>query len=351
MPNMRDVANMANVSVSTVSVVLSGKKYVSYKLAMRVRSAARELGYGCDQEADSMEENAEAIKDVGLILPGIYSSYFQPLLNGIEDVAAEEGYNVILCDSDRKWEKEHMLLERLVKRGVPNLILDSVCSSKNEDAYYKDVLLPLVRDRGIKLWMLSRQSMHDEIGSVSIDHFETAYRATEYLVKMGHRHIAHISGDPKFAHSTHRIQGYRMALLDYGIPLDERLILEGDFSPISGYATMNDLLNKGIRVSAVFSANDQMAIGAMKAIMKHGLRIPEDIAVVGFDNLNVSSLVTPGLTTIQYPIYQMGYCAMRSIVDARMNRPVEMKRCLEAKLIIRRSSDPNQIDDWELNKW
>lgn len=349
MANMRDVANAANVSLSTVSAVLSGKKYVSPRLSARVKGAIQLLGY--DQCAGAAQPQSEGLNDVGLILPGIYSSYFQPLLSGIEDVAAAESYNVILCDSDRKWEKENLLLKRLVDRGVKNLILDSVCSAKNEASYYEDVLLPLVRERDIVLWMLSRESRYDEIGSVSIDHRETARQVTQYLIGMGHRHIAHISGSPKFAHSAYRVQGYREALMENGIPFDERLVLEGDFTPISGYATMSDLLSKGIHVSAVFSANDQMAIGAMKAILRNGLRIPEDIAVVGFDNLNVASLVTPGLTTVQYPIYQTGYCAMRAIVDMRHGKSVDMRRKLNTRLIVRRSSDPTQIDDWELNKW
>lgn len=348
---MRDVANIANVSLSTVSAVLSGKKYVSPSLQARVQNAVEQLGYDAKGISRREDMPGEMEREVGLILPGIYSSYFQPLLSGIEDVAGREDYNVILCDSDRKWDRECKHLERLVKRGIRNLIIDSVCINADEARYYEEMLLPLVRERGIVITMLSRESRYDEIFSVSIDHYGTAYQAAEYLIRKGHRRIAHICGDPRFSHSAQRIQGYRMALLDNNIPYDERLLLEGDFSPISGYATMNDLLGKGIEVSAVFSANDQMAIGAMKAIKKNGLRIPEDIAVVGFDNLNVSSLVTPGLTTIQYPIYQMGYCSMRNIADVRMGKPVAKKTHLQTKLIIRRSSDPTQMDDWELSKW
>lgn len=351
MPNMRDVANTANVSVSTVSAVLSGKKYVSPKLVTRVKNAIAQTGYVAGDSNEGEFNSDSRSKEVGLILPGIYSSYFQPLLSGIEDMANEAGYNMILCDSKRKWEKERQLLEQLVRRGVQNFILDSVCSIENEEEYYQKVLLPLVREQGKIIYMLSREARYDDLGSVSIDHYKTAYEATAYLIRTGHRQIAHVCGDPTFPHSAQRIQGYRMALLDHGIAYDERLLLEGDFSPISGYAAMNDLLGKGIAVSAVFCANDQMAIGAMKAIQKNGFRIPEDIAVVGFDNLNVSSLVTPGLTTIHYPIYQMGYCAMHNIVDARQGKPVEKKTTLGTKLIIRRSSDPNQVDDWELNKW
>lgn len=345
---MRDVANIANVSVSTVSAVLSGKKYVSPLLRMRVENAIRQADYNIEKYETIF---SEAKKEVGLILPGLYSSYFQPLLNGIEDVACKEGYNVILCDSDRKWEKERLLLDRLVRRGVKNLILDSVCNIENETDYYENTLIPLARENGMVIYILSRESHYPEIGSFSIDHYQTAYEATQYLILSGRKRIVHICGDPHFPHSALRIQGYRMALLDHSIKYDENLLLEGDFTPITGFAMMNELLAKGIEVDAVFSANDQMAIGAMKAILKSGIRIPEDIAVVGFDDLNVSSLVSPGLTTVHYPIYQMGYGAMRNIVDTCQGKEVKNHVHLNARLVVRRSSDPTQVDDWSLNKW
>lgn len=348
MVSMRDIANIANVSVSTVSAVVNRNKYVSPALQMHVESVIRETGY---QMSSRMTAKSILQNEVGLILPGIYSSYFQPLLSGIEDVAGREGYNVILCDSDRRWEKERMLLDRLIARGVRNLILDSVCSCNNEVSYFNEILLPLTRTKDVMIYMLSRQSPYEEIGSFSIDHYKMAYQATEYLVRIGHTKIAHISGDPTFPHSALRIQGYRKALEESGIKFDEQLLLEGDFSPISGYATMNELLRKGIPVDAVFSANDQMAIGAMKAILHNGLRVPEDMAVVGFDDLSVSSIVSPSLTTVHYPIYQMGYGAMRNIVDARAGRDVTKQVHLDAKLVVRKSTDASYADDWELSRW
>ena len=347
--NMRDIANVANVSVSTVSAVFTGKKYVSPLLKMRIEKAASQLGY--DRHKVRSGAVSEPEKEVGLILPGIYSSYFQPLLSGVEDVAGKEDYNVILCDSNRSWEKECAALDRLVKRGVRNIILDTVCSITDEKAYYEEVLLPLVRQRDIRLCLLSRESKYDEIWSFSIDHYSASYVATDYLIKQGRRRIVHISGDPAFPHAALRIQAYRMALLDSGLPFDDRYLLKGDFTPLSGYAAMQEFLGKGIETDAVFSANDQMAIGAMKAIGIAGLSIPEEIAVVGFDDLSVSSLVSPGLTTVHYPIYQIGYGAMRSIVDSREGKEVVTRVRMNARLIIRQSSDAAKQDDWQLNRW
>lgn len=253
--------------------MLSGKKYVSPLLKKRLENALVQSGYIQVKQQLAVEDLQ---KEVGLILPGIYSSYFQPLLSGIEDVACKEGYNVILCDSDRKWSLERNLLARLMDRGVQNIILDSVCRSEEEE-YYEKELLPLVRKRGVLIYMLSRPSRSPEIGSFSIDHYKTAYEAVSYLIERGHRKIVHICGDPTFPHSALRIQGYRMALLDHGIGFDERLLLEGNFTPLSGFATMSELMEKGINVDAVFSANDQMAIGAMKAI--YAFAGPDNIAM------------------------------------------------------------------------
>ena len=348
MANLREVANIANVSVSTVHAVLSGKKYVSPLLKKRVENALAQSGYIQNRKRVTV---GDLQKEVGLILPGVYSSYFQPLLSGIEDVAFKEGYSVILCDSDRKWELERVLLSRLMDRGVQNIVLDSVCGIEDERSYYESELVPLASKRGVLIYMLSRPSQSPEIGSFSIDHYKMAYDAVTYLIERGHRKIAHICGDLTFPHSAMRIQGYRMALLDHGIGFDERLLLEGDFTPMSGFATMSELIDKGIGVDAVFSANDQMAIGAMKAIMDAGLHIPEDVAVVGFDDLAISSIVTPSLTTIHYPIYQMGYGVMRNIVEERMGHTVERQMQLPAKLVVRQSTDVTKKSDWSLSRW
>lgn len=347
MASMRDIANAANVSVSTVSSVMTGRKYVSPLLQARVERAAKQLGY----DYAGAGFTGAPLMEVGLILPGIYSSYFQPLLSGFADAARNADCEIFLCDSDRRWDEEQRCLDRLIRRGVKNIIIDSVCDGEREEAYYKEKLLPLARERDVLICLLSRESRFDEISSYCIDHFGAAYAATEHLLQKGRRHIVHICGDPTFSHSAQRIQGYRMALLDNNIAFDERYLLEGQFTPISGFAAMQDFLNKEIVVDAVFSANDQMAVGAMKAIQNKGIRIPEDIAVVGFDDLNVSSLVSPSLTTVHYPIYQMGYSAMTELIDIRGGRATPRHTHMNAKLIVRRSSDASQVDDWELNKW
>lgn len=345
--SIRKVAALANVSISTVSAMLNGTKYVSPRLQARIHSAMEQLDY----EPKGRGQGRAAEKCViGVVLPGIYSSFFSPLLNGMTDAGTEFDYGIQLNDSGRNWAQEREQTRALIAQGIDHIILDSVCPTEHEEAYFGELKQSLMRTGGI-LVALNRELKDDFFRSISVDNYMAAYEATEHLIGLGHRRIAHICGSLVFPHSGIRAKGYRDALLDGGISVDERLIVQGDFSPISGYAAMDEFFNKGLSASALFCANDQMAVGAIKAMRKHGLRVPEDVAVVGFDNLFVSSLIEPNLTTVQYPIYQMGYLAVRLMSDQGSVKTSTSKIKLKARLIVRRSSQPDQIDDWDLQKW
>jgi len=347
MTNIRDVAAAAHVSVSTVSAVLSGEKYVSPRLEARVRNAIEQLDYAPKRRG---RQRPAENREVGVILPGIYSSFFPPLLNGIAEASTEFGFSIQLSDSGRSWEHERELVRELIRKGLRNIILDSVCAIKNEDEYFGEIREALEHKNGCVV-VLSRELKSDFFSQIYVDNYSASYEAAEHLISLGHRRIVHICGSEVFPHSAVRTKGYRMALLDHGIPIDEHLILKGDFSPLSGYAAMDEFFAKGLKATAVFSANDQMAVGAIKAIRMQGLSVPEDVAVAGFDNLFVSSLIEPNLTTVQYPIYQMGYLAVRILSDRRQGLKPPLKTRLNARLIVRRSTDPAQFDDWNLQKW
>lgn len=349
MASMRKIAEVAGVSVSTVSAVFSGAKFVSPALARRVTTAAGQLGY--NPQGRKRGAPVRQTREVAVILPGIYSAFFPPLLSGIEDAASEFGYSVILCDSERSLKKESELLDEFARRGVKNIILDSICDVKHEQEYFDRLKKQFVQSRGMNLVVLEREMKDDAFHSIYVDNYRASYEMTCHLIERGHTKIAHIGGHKLFPHAHVRAEAFRAALLDHDVPFDEHLMLQGDFSPLSGYAAVNEMNGKGLRATAIFCANDQMAIGAMKAIHETGLCVPDDIAVAGFDNLTVASLVSPGLTTVQYPIYQMGFRAMRIIVDRMQGLEREKRNQLDARLIIRRSTDPTQTDDWNLQRW
>ncbi len=348
MANMRDVAGAAKVSVSTVSSVLSGRKKVSPGLRQRVLDAVARSGYTLP--ACPLPRTA-APEEVCVILPGVHSSFFSPLLTGILDAASESGCSVQLFDSKRAWERESEILEKAAESGAKEVILDSVCREEREEEYFSSIQRRMLRIRGMRLVVLEREVSLEGIYSIYVDNLQAACQATAHLISLGHRRIAHIMGPEMFPHSHIRAEGYRQALRDGGIGVDAHLIVRGDYTPSSGYAAMSELFHKGIGCTAVFSANDQMAVGAIKAIHQQGFSVPEDIAVVGFDNLSVASLITPGLSTVQYPIYQMGYAALRILKDAADGADCPARTRLATRLVIRRSSDIRQTQDWNLHQW
>lgn len=158
-------------------------------------------------------------------------------------------------------------------------------------------------------------------------------------------------GNEKLLHSQERFEGYRKALEDYGISFDPELVYKGDFSPYSGYIALKELLLLGGNFTALFSANDQMAIGAMKALKNSGRQIPKDVAIVGFDDLSVSSLIEPALTTLHVPTYQMGRVAAKIILDTAKGKYAPQNNELETTLVVRRSSDETATNEWELFGW
>ncbi len=348
MANMRDVASMAQVSVSTVSAYLNGKKFVSPELAQRISCAIEQTGYSAGGRTKQYPGD---LCEVAVILPGIYSSFFAPLLTGMTDAASEFDISIRLFDSNHIWKRENAFIDRLEKSGVRNLILDSVCNMKHEQEYFTEIRRKLIEKNAFKVVVLEREVKNDEFISIFLNNHEAAYQATEHLISMGHKRIVHIKGSKFFPHSIIRADGYRDALRDHGIAVDERLVLQGDYSPISGFSAMSEFFAKGLDCTAIFSANDQMAVGAIKAIRQQGLSVPEDVAIVGFDNLTVSSLISPGLSTVKYPIYQMGYLAVQAIANTRRNMEFPLRNQLSAQLIVRRSSDISQQDDWNLQKW
>lgn len=347
MANIRDVAKAASVSISTVSSVLNGNKYVSDDLVQRVLHAVDEVGYRPGEK----ESRTQPRKSVAVILPGTYSSFFSPLISGIEDIASDHNYDVILYDSQRNFQRERELMGMLARRNVRNIIVDSVCCQKNESIYIEELKEKMIRRNGANIVMVEREVHDESVHSIFVDNYEASYLITRHLIDMGRRHIAHISGAEQFPHAEIRAQGYRKAMEDAGLEPDKRWLMMGDFTPLSGFGLVQELLGKGIDIDAIYASNDQMAIGAIKAIRKFGLKVPQDIAVAGFDNLKFSSLITPGITTIQYPVYQMGFQAMQMIALLEAGQSVAQKVKLNTRLIVRQSTDAAVLEDWDLQEW
>ncbi len=350
MANIKDVAKLANVSISTVSSVINNNKSVSDELKKRVEDAIKKLDYQTSPVARSLKNRKSG--SIGVILPNIASIFFPQLLNGIENTAYKHGYSIIYFNSHQNISKEKKYMEMLAQYFVEGIIVDSSADIKNGSGYIRFLTDKIIQKHNIPVVSLERNLHTGSIGSVTVDNEHGGYLVTRHLADLGHRSIAHITGHTGYPMSLDRISGYRKALQEYGLDYNEGLIKNGDFSPLSGYNAMKELLNQGVQFTGVFAGNDQEAIGAMKAIKEAGLKIPQDIAVAGFDDISVATLIEPALTSISFSKYDMGAVAAESLIQSMRNPGLTPEHhILDIGLNIRCSSDLNSNSSWNLNGW
>lgn len=350
--SIKDVAQLAGVSISTVSNVMTGKKPVSRELADRVKNATETLAYMANPMASGLKSSKS--NTIGVIITTFQSLFFGQVLKGIQDTAFKKGFMVNVFDSNNNLINEKRYVNQLVSSLADGILLLSMANYNNHEdiAYLKSIGKLSVNSKQIPVVALERTLGPADTDSVICDNHTAAVLVTKHLIDAGHRKIAHITGQMNMEMSQLRMQGYRDALLDAGIKPLNKLVVTGDFTPYSGYFCMHELLKK-TNCTAVFAANDQMAIGAMKAIKEKGLKIPEDIAVAGFDNIFPATLVNPSLTTISVPAYQMGKIAADKLmerIDGKANGPGE-KLTLKTQLIVRQSTDIRREQAWDLSNW
>ena len=342
MPGMRDVAKAAGVSLSTVSAVLSDSgKYVSEEIRSRVLETAGELGYQLPERQKKRD------KIIAVVLPNIASTFFSNLLNGIEDTVAEEGYVLVVGNSDFDFNKEKRFIKTIRKQALCGILIDTVCPATEEKEYFSFIKQTFL-ERKIPAVTLERKLEETGFGSVYVNHEKNAYMATRELLENGHRRVAHISGKMSNPLTICRLQGYKRALAEFGVPYSVDLIAEGDFTPNSGYMMAKELMIRNRGLTAIFAANDQMAVGAIKAVRSEGRTIPDEFAVTGIDNLSVSSMIEPSLTTVNVPTYQMGRMAVKMLADPDIK---EKSAELPCNLIVRRSTNKLAASEWELFGW
>lgn len=346
MAGMRAVAQKAGVSLSTVSAVLgsSSDKYVSEEIRSRVLEAAEELGYAPPVKAEART------KTIAVILPIITSPFFSNVLSGVEGFVFKEKKMMLYYNTNYEFDREQECLHMLKRQRPQGIILSSVCPREKEEAYHRWIKKTFI-DKGIFVVIIEKKVETEGFYSVYVDHFQAEKQAVAHLISLGHRKIAYLYGNRKVSLSRERFEGYRSALSEAGISFNPGLVRFGDFTPASGYMAMRELLDFGEEFTAVASANDQMAIGAIKAVKQTGKSVPEDIAFIGFDNLSVSTLIDPALSTIHVPTYQMGRLAAQIIGDLMQGIPCTAGNILESSLIVRKSSDISASNEWEMFGW
>ncbi len=326
MATMEDVAKMAGVSVSTVSHVINGTRFVRKETKERVLEAMRVLDYYPNYAARSLRSQKSRL--IGVLMPDITNSFYMRVVSGIEKVMRANGYSLMVCNSDDNLQLEQEHLKILKAQSIEGLIMratpDDHSFLREFEEHYPIVFVdckPFGYPHGDR---------------VVVDNERVSYEAVSFLIQKGHRRIGMIKGIAGLTTSEERLAGYERALSEYGIPIDEELIKVSNSRIESGHELMLELLEQGM--TAVFAGNNVLTMGAMKAIKEKGLRIPEDVAIIGFDDEEWCVITDPPLTVVYQPAPRIGEMAAELLL-ARINDKQRdfQEVCLDCKLVIRQS--------------
>jgi len=329
MPTIKEVAAHAGVSSATVSHVLNNTRYVSEPVRELVHNAMLELGYRPNALARSLRSGKT--HTLGLILPDSANPFFAEIGRAIETAAFGYGFSVILCNTENDIEKERMYTEVLENKQVDGIIF--VASGDHRESLLQ------IMNNGLPIVVVDRELGQLEVDTVTTDNYSGGMVATQHLLALGHREIACITGPSNINPSAERVTGYRSALLQADISIDETLIMRGNFNPESGYECAMGLFQRNPRPTAIFSCNDMMSIGVIRAASQLGLRIPQDVSIVSFDNIDLASYTTPPLTTVEQPKREIGAMAIGMILERMKNPELQVRRnVIPTRLIIRGST-------------
>lgn len=326
MTTIKDVARIAGVSTATVSRAMISPDKVSEKTRLKVEAAIAESGFSPNVMARNLRRSES--KTVVVIVPDIANMFFANVVRGIQSIALQEGYKVLLGDSIHTVEQAKVYLNLVSSKQA-----DGIISLTSE--------LPKEVRQGTSIPMVMACEYFSDfpIPTVRIDNQLAAQRAVEYLISMGHRNIGCISGPLNNPLCTARKQGYQQALQQANISSDLQAIEEGDFSFQSGYSAFMNLSNHH-EITALFCFSDIMALGAMKAALKLGLKVPEDLSIIGFDDLVLAEYATPALTTVRQPQEDIGKTAMKVMLKILSGGKVSNDTVIATQLLVRDSTAP-----------
>jgi LacI family transcriptional regulator len=328
---IKDVARKANVSIATVSRVLNNQGGYSPKTKEKVLAAIKELGYQPNALARGLIN--KRTKTIGILFPEVSNMFASKILHGVENVVNEQGSSVIVCNTASNGEKTMKYLQVLHEKRIDGVIFVSEVIT---DEYYK-----MLESMNIPIVLISTESYRYSLPYVKVNDRHAAYTATEYLIQKGHRKIGMISGNKNdMIAGQPRIDGYKEALLHNGIDIKENYIVScKGFGFKDGFYILPRLLHQAPDITAIFAASDEMAMGVISAAYKLGIKIPNDISIIGYDNLPLAELAIPPLTTVAQPLEEMGEMAASMLFEM-----MDTGRTVESRIM------PHQIIERETVK-
>ena len=320
------VAERAEVSVNTASRAINSKPDINEETKKRILKVAQELGYVRNDTAVALRTKKTGT--IGVVIADNRNPFYAEVLNGMEVAARGKNYHIILANTQRDYKKEEEAINLLLAKRVDGLLITPV---QDRDDDIKNLI-----EANIPFVIVGRDFKNIEVDAVYNDEVKGGFLATEYLIKKGHKRIALINGFLHKSPARGRLEGYKKALKKYGIPMDDVLVSVGDIDVKDGYERTRQLFENELDFAAVFTYNDMMAFGAMRAIKEKGLRIPEDIGLVGYDDIPFSSLISPPLTTIRLKKQDLGVESVKLLLS-RINgiRKKTKKIMLDVELVIR----------------
>lgn len=329
---IKNIASELKLSASTVSRALNDHPDIHIETKRRVNSLAKELGYRPNIIARNLKSSKS--NQIGVIVPEIRHDFFANALSGIEEVAYQKGFTVILAQSNEDTKREEINLNSMYLHRVAGIIV-SISQTTTNSAHFKRLM-----DKGVKMVFFDRVCNDLNASTVHINDMQSSYDVVKYLINKGYKKIIHFAGPQNLEICKNRKLGYEKALADSNVDYDP-IVIEGGMHESNGYSHVDRMIELGFENCAIFAVNDPVAIGALKRLKELGIKIPEQVGIVGFSNNPITEMISPQLTTVEQPAFEMGRKAAEILIKEietgnLVNSPSDIK--LETKLIIRESA-------------
>lgn len=333
---IHDIAKKLNISASTVSRALNNNTLISEKTRELIQKKAKEMGYRPNIMAANFR--TKKTNTIGVIVPLINRHFFSSVISGIEEIAYNNGYAVTISQSKDNFYKETKIAQTLFANRVDGLIVSIAMQTKHFEH------LKVFSERNVPLVFFDR--VVDEINShkIVVDDYAGAYKATEHLIQQGGKRIAHIGGPLNLGIYKNRLKGYKAAMSEAGLPIDKNMLLHNSLTREDGERALKKLFSQSVTPDAIFCGNDTTALSAIIYLKENGFNVPEDVILVGFSNEPFSEVVTPSISTIKQPGFEMGKKAAQLIINQINSKTKEVKNetiLMPTELIIRQSSVRN----------